>query len=180
MKISVADEVIFAKRYENLQALESDYIDHEATLGRIVPNYHYDAWILALAIFVLNQAASEFRDWQKKKKEREVLRNHNELEERKHTELLEKLDETSKLPVEPRLHTDPTSSVEQADVGSEDRILALLQWAKDNNASLTITIETEAEKELKGKLDYFLAQEADKNLRSEPDMENPEKGAIES
>lgn len=180
MKISVADEVIFAKKYESLQALNNDYIDHETELGRTAPNYHYEAWILALAIFVLNQAASEFRDWQKGKKEREALRNQNGVEEKRHTELLEKLDETSKLPAEPRLHPDPTPSAEQAAVGSEDRILALLQWAKDNNASLTVTIETEAETELKGTLDYFLAREIDRNPRSGPDTENLEKGTIES
>lgn len=151
MKVVIDGEEVFSKRYETFEAMSEEYIDHETGRGRRVPDYELDAYLMAIAVFVLDKAYDEFRGWLSR-------RQQSELDEERHSKVLSKLDEVLRATENSENDAEFPSREAQAQAEGKNRVLALLEWAQENNMDVSITIETDAEGDLKEAFDALTEQ----------------------
>lgn len=106
---------------------------------------------MAIAILILDKAWDEYRNWLRRRQELTYSQEQNELQERRHRELLEKLDATLKLAKSAENSPKSLSSVEVKSISEskDQEAFVLLQWAQENDVRLSITLETDAEGDLK-------------------------------
>lgn len=96
MRIALEGVIVFDETYPTTEALVDQYRDEELKNGREVPRYAWEALALVVGEWLLKKAADEVYKWvveyrkrQKDSQEKEALRTLNE---RRHQELVEKLD----------------------------------------------------------------------------------------
>lgn len=157
MKVTIGGKEVLSKKYETFNAMSEEYIDHETERGRRVPDYEPNAFLMALAIFVLDKAYDEFRGWLSRRRERQESQEQSELDEERHRELLNGLDEVLRATRNPEDAAEFASGKVYAT--DKNKVLALLEWARENNVDVSLTIETDAEGDLEEAFDDLMEQE---------------------
>jgi hypothetical protein len=148
MKITFDGIEVLSQEYRSWDDLVEEYIDYETEHGRQVPDYDLGVLLTAVGLYLLKKVADELireaRNWKVRSKEATKARIKNELEEKWHSELLNKIAELREA-VQDEVKALPPSSTltEEAAVAS-----ALLKWAKKDNVRIDIVLETEAEGDL--------------------------------
>lgn len=149
MRITIGGMEVLSQEYSSFDDLVDEYIDYETEHGRRVPDYELGIVLTAVGLYLLKKAADELiqeaRDWRQRRREDANARIQNHLEEKRHRELLDKLDE---LPgaMQAAVEARPPQSTLTEDAAV---VSALLQWAKKENVRVDIGLETEAEGDLK-------------------------------
>lgn len=159
MRVAIGGEEVLSKRYESFDAMSEEYIDNETEHGRRVPEYEPNAFLMAIAIFVLDKAYDEFRGWLSKRRERQESQEQSALEAERYRELRRGLDEVLRTTKDSDDATESPSRKAQVYREDKDRVLALLKWSRENNVDISITIETDAEGDLKEAFDTLMEQE---------------------
>lgn len=126
MHIYLGQDRVFSRRYDSFEEISSDHIEYETRQGRLVPNFNYDDWIRELVFFVLMLAINE-------------IQNRRDVE-RRHKELLAKLDEFGS--------DKHASGHSLQNVNSEEGASALFAWAEENGIDISVSTETEVEMEI--------------------------------
>lgn len=149
MKIAISGIEVLSIRYRSFDELTDEYVDHETKRGRRVPDYDLGILLTAIGIYTLKKTADELirevLEIRQRRKGEENARTQSELKKKRHSELLDKIDELIET-VQSAAATRPSESGLSEDAAS---VSALLQWAKQNNLGIVITLETEAEGDLK-------------------------------
>lgn len=114
---------------------------------------------MALAVFILDKAYDEFRGWLSRRGERQESQEQSKLDEERHRELLDELDEVSRAAKGSENAAEFPPGGARAHSEDKDRVLALLEWARQNNIDVSITIETDAEGDLEEAFDDLMEQE---------------------
>jgi len=131
----------------------TEYIDHETTHARRVPDYDLSILLTAIGIYLLKKTTDvlveEVRDRARRFRKEEKARVQDKLEEERHAETMKQLDRLANALQEAILPRSPESIVNE-DVASAS---VLLEWAKNENVRIDIVLETEAEGDLKETLE---------------------------
>jgi hypothetical protein len=119
------------------------YRDDEASAGRSVPTYSFEAMAGLVAGWLLKKAGDEIfkriMEYRKTKGEVERRIAQQEREEQRHRELLAKLDE---------LVPQDMDSVELSNPGSYQRLPAVLEHIARSGIRITIVVDSDAENDL--------------------------------
>jgi hypothetical protein len=144
------DLEVLSDRYESFDELADEFMEHENRLGRRVPDYELGIMLVAIGTFLLERIAdkliSEVLDWKRRSAQ-------GKLEEERHLELLDKLDELRQT-MQQAVEARPQQSTLGEGTAS---VSVLLEWLKQNNVSIAITLETEAEGDLEEALEALTA-----------------------
>jgi hypothetical protein len=142
LRIELDGVTILSRKYESFDDLTDEFIEYEDQHGRRVPDYDIGVILGAVALFLLGRVAdkliSEAFEWRRR-------RVQGELEEKRHSELITKLDELKQTRQQAVEAQPPQSAL----TGDAAAVSALLQWAKKENMAINITLETEAEGDLR-------------------------------
>jgi hypothetical protein len=153
MRVTVGEMEVLRQEYRSFDDLVDEYIDHETEQGRRVPDYDLSVLLTAIGIYFLKKTADvlveEVRDRRRRTREEEEARVQGELEEKRHSEMLEKINQLRHA-LQDAVEARPPESALNEDVTS---VSALLQWAKRENVKIVVTLETEAEGDLKAALE---------------------------
>ncbi len=123
MKVTIDGMTVLHEEYRSFDHLIDEYIDHETTHARRVPDRRF--------------------------RKEEKARVQDKLEEERHAETMKQLDRLANALQEAILPRSPESIVNE-DVASAS---VLLEWAKNENVRIDIVLETEAEGDLKEALE---------------------------
>lgn len=158
MRITIDGKEVFSKKYETFNEMSEEYIDYETERGRRVPDYELNALLMAIAFFILDKAYDEFRGWSDRRRERKESQEQSELDEERHKELLNELDEVLRATKESKSASGSTSA--EAHAEGKDRVLTLLKWARENNIDVSISMETGAEGDLEEVFEDLMEDES--------------------
>jgi hypothetical protein len=142
MRIEIGGVELLSKRYESFDEIVDEFLAYESGRGRRVPSYDLAVMLIVLGQFILGAVAQKLigdaMDWKRR-------RDQGIEDEQRHKQLLSKFDELidTKRQVE---SANPPNLVSNPDAAS---LLALMEWAKREGISVSITLETEAEGDLK-------------------------------
>ena len=153
MKIMVGGVEVLRQEYRSFDDLLDEYVDHETKHGRQVPDYDLSILLAAIGIYCLKKTADivvdEVRNKVRRTKEEEKARVQGELEEKRHAEMLEKIDQLTQA-LQDAVGAQPPDSPLNEDAAAAS---ALLQWAKKEDVSISVILETEAEGDLREALE---------------------------
>src|SRR5919107_3213980 len=129
MKIAIGGIEALSKEYGSFDEIVDEYVDYETKHGRRVPDYDLGIVLTAVGLYLMKKTADvlidEARNWRQRRREVDKARIQNELEEKRYSELLDKID---KLPE--AMHAAVEAESSQSAVTSEAApASALLQWA---------------------------------------------------
>lgn len=149
MRIELDGIAILSKKYDSFDELTDDFIDYESQHGRRVPDYDLGIMLGAVGLYLLKKAIDELireaRDRKQERKDSEVARKQNEVEERRHAQLLAKTDELVRAVQE----ADKTQ-IQEAVLGKDAAsVSAFLQWARREDVHIVVHLDTESENDLK-------------------------------
>lgn len=149
MRIELDRVAILSKKYESFEELTDDFIDYENQHGRRVPDYDLGIMLGAVGLYLLKKAMDELineaRYRRQKRDENEAARIRNEVEERKHAELLAKTDELIKT-----VQDAENARFQKVTLGEDAAsVSAFLQWARQEGVQILVHLDTEAENDLK-------------------------------
>jgi hypothetical protein len=148
LRIELDGVTILSRKYESFDELTDDFIDYESQHGRRVPDYDLGIMLGAVGLYLLKKTVDELireaRDRRQERKDNEAARERNEIEERRHAELLAKTDELIKA-VQDAEKAQPQEAVLGVDAGA---VSAYLQWERRQGVTIIVYLDTEAENDL--------------------------------
>lgn len=149
MRIEIGGIAGLSKEYRSFDEIANEFANYQDERGRRVPDYDFGVMAAVIGAFLLEQAAqklfNEAVEWRRR-------RAQEELEEERHAELMDKLDDLERA-MQQAMETRPPNSALSENAAS---VSALLQWAKQENIRIVITLETEAESDLKEALETLI------------------------
>jgi hypothetical protein len=149
LRIELDGVTILARKYESFDELTDDFIDYEGQHERRVPDYDLGIMLGAVGLYLLKKAIDELIqeacDRRQDRKDNEAARIRNEIEERRHAELLAKTDALVRA-VQDVEKARPQEAVLGEDAAS---VSAFLQWARQEGVQIVVRLDTEAENDLK-------------------------------
>lgn len=156
MRVVIGNIEVYSKRYESFEDLSDEYVDHETKRGRRVPDYDFDAWTVAMAVLLLDKAVDVFQDYLARRRQEQDSRNRDQLEADRHEELLKELSRIRETD-----RGDEGSRRSSADGAQGEEMVPVvraLRLIQENGFTIEITVETEAEADLKEALKSLTEQ----------------------
>jgi hypothetical protein len=153
LRIELDGVAFLSKKYDSFDELTDDFIDYESQHGRRVPDYDLGIMLGATGLYVLKKTIDvllqEARDRKQERKDHEAARSRNEIEERRHAELLDKTDELVRA-----INDGEKARPQEASLGEDSEwVPAFLQWARRQDVRIIIHLDTEAENDLREALE---------------------------
>jgi hypothetical protein len=141
MKITIDGIEVFSRKYEVWDDLLEEYVDYETEHKRQVPDYDFNVMVEAIVRFFLELSTTLFITeaigWRRR-------RIQGKLEEKRYSQLTDKLDKLIQA-TQASAEARPQESTLSEDAATAS---ALRQWATEENVSIEIDLETEAEGDL--------------------------------
>ena len=141
MKITIGGLEVFSRKYEVWDDLLEEYVDYETEHKRQVPDYDFNVMAEAIVRFFLELSTTvlitEAIEWRRRGVQ-------GELEEERYSQLMDKLDKLIQT-TQASAEAQPQESASSEDAATAS---ALRQWATEENVSIEIDLETEAEGDL--------------------------------
>ncbi|MBA3231955.1 MAG: hypothetical protein H0T05_03965 [Acidobacteria bacterium] len=159
MRIEIGRAEALSKEYHSFDEFTDEWVEHENSHGRRVPDYDVAVFLSLIACYLLKKSIDKFIDVaidevleeRRRRKDEEAARVRDELEEQRHSELTGSIEELKRA-VQQAVEARPLDSAVSEDAVS---VSTLFQWARQNNVKITITLQTEAEGDLKEALEAF-------------------------
>jgi len=153
VKIEIGGIEALSKEYRYFDEFIDELVDHENAHGRRVPDYDIGVLLPIIVGYLFKRAIDKLIDVaidealerRRRRKDEEAAGVRDRLEEQRHSELTSSIEELKRA-VQQAVQIRPTNSALTEDAAS---LSALLQWARDNNVKITVTLETEAEGDLR-------------------------------
>lgn len=149
MKIYFNETCLFSRRYDKWEQLNNEYRQTEAEHGRTVPQYAWETFALIIAGWLIKKATDEL--WKltvERIKSRDEQKNPPTAvlkEEKRHQELMEKLDRIAEA-IEKRGGGQPEMST----------VMDIVEAARVSASAVSVEFETDAEQDLEASLKQAL------------------------
>jgi hypothetical protein len=153
VKIEIGGIEALSKDYHYFDEFTDELVDHEDAHGRRVPDYDIGVLLPLIVGYLLKKAIDKLIDVaidealeeRRRRKDAEAAYVRDRLEEQRYLELLSSIEELKRA-MQQGVEIRPPNSALTEDAAS---LSAFLQWARDNEVKITITLETEAEGDLR-------------------------------
>ena len=153
MKIEIGGIEALSRDYQDFDEFIDELVDHENAHGRRVPDYDIGIFLPIIVLFLFRKAIDKLIDvaidealeGRRRRKDEEAASVQAKLEEQRHSELVISIEELKRA-VQQAVEMLPPNSALTEDAAS---LSALRQWARDNNVKITVTLESEAEGDLR-------------------------------
>jgi hypothetical protein len=157
VKIEIGGIEALSKEYRHFDEFIDELVDHENAHGRRVPDYDIGILLSIIVVYLFTKAIDKITDRvfdaaidqalerTRRRKADQATDASDSLEAQRDSELEGSIVELQQA-VQHAVETRPPNSALTEDAAS---LSALLRWARDNNVKITVTLETEAEGELR-------------------------------